>query len=108
MSLPVIKADNSYWVYILECQNGSYYTGYTNDLDQRYQLHLKGKASKYTRSFKPLRIAFSYKLNNDKLLALKLERDIKKLSRQQKNLLIASPALLSTFFTYIDIVTENS
>ena len=43
-----------FWVYILECANGGSYTGYTNNLQKRYQEHCEGKGAKYTRSFKPL------------------------------------------------------
>ena len=88
--------DQCYWVYILYCQNNSYYTGYTNNLPKRYQAHQKGTASKYTRSFKPLRIAQSWKINGDKSLAMKIERAIKKLPRAEKEKLIARPSTLST------------
>ena len=78
-----------YWVYILHCNNNHYYTGYTVDLEKRYQAHLNGTASKYTRSFKPLSIVFSLKIE-DKSIAMKIEREIKKLSRVEKEKLIAS------------------
>src|SRR3990167_1316322 len=84
----------TYWVYILECSDGSYYTGYTTDLTKRYQAHLNGTASKYTRSFKPIKIAQSWEIIGDKSLAMTIERDIKKLSRIQKERLIANPNLL--------------
>lgn len=80
----------TFWVYILECSNGSYYTGYTVDLTKRYQAHLKGSASKYTRSFKPIRIAQSWKVD-DKSTAMKLEKYIKQLSRQEKEKLLFRP-----------------
>ena len=48
----------TYYVYILLCKNGSYYTGYTTDIKRRYKEHLKGTAkSKYTRSFKVKNLA---------------------------------------------------
>ncbi|MBV9575864.1 MAG: GIY-YIG nuclease family protein [Gammaproteobacteria bacterium] len=87
-----------YWVYILYCENNSYYTGYTTDLDKRYQAHLNGKASKYTRSFKPVQIAQYWKLLCDKRTAMQIERHIKNLSRLQKEKLIASPSMLFEFF----------
>lgn len=86
----------SYWVYMLLCENHSYYTGYTDNLEKRFRAHMNGTASKYTRSFKPLKIAQCWLVDNDKLLALKLERDIKKKSRQQKLQLILNPASLCT------------
>lgn len=85
-----------YWVYILHCENDTYYTGYTTDLMKRYQAHCTGTAScKYTRSFKPIRIAQSWEINGTKSEAMKVEAAIKKLSRAQKLQLILQPALLS-------------
>lgn len=85
-----------YWVYILHCDNNSYYTGYTNDLNKRYQAHLDGTSKcKYTRSFKPLAIAQSWKIAGDKSHAMKIENSIKKLTRTQKEKIIADPTLVS-------------
>lgn len=84
----------SYWVYILHCSNNCYYTGYTIDLTKRYAAHLDGTASKYTRSFKPLRIAQSWEIGEDKSMAMKLEHYIKQLSREEKEKIIKNPALL--------------
>ena len=90
-------SDQSYWVYILHCKNNTYYTGYTNDLAKRYQSHLDGTGKcKYTRSFKPLSIAQCWQINGDKSLAMKIECDIKKLSRAQKTKIILQPDTLST------------
>lgn len=50
--------ESPYWVYMLLCENNTYYTGYTNNLEKRYQSHVGGNGGcKYTRSFKPLKIA---------------------------------------------------
>lgn len=87
-----------YWVYILLCTNQNYYTGYTNDLEKRFQAHLSGKASKYTRSFKPLFIAQSWQ-TSDKVNALRIERYIKTLSKIQKEELINNPDLLYEIIT---------
>lgn len=85
-----------YWVYILHCENNTYYTGYTNDLAKRYKSHIDGTGRcKYTRSFKPLGIAQCWKINDSKVLAMQMEREIKKLSRVEKEKLIANPAMLS-------------
>jgi putative endonuclease len=85
-----------YWVYILLCENNSYYTGYTTDLVKRYESHLNGTASKYTRSFQPVKIAQYWKINN-KSSAMRYEHAIKKLSRQDKENIIATPTLLYEF-----------
>ncbi len=82
------------WVYILLCNNGAYYTGYTTDLNRRFVEHLAGTAKcKYTRSFKPIKIAQSWQVDNTKL-AKRLEIYIKKLSKKEKEILILSPELL--------------
>lgn len=84
-----------YWVYILLCNNNAYYTGYTNDLARRYDSHVNGTGQcKYTRSFKPVCIAQSWKIEGGKALAMKIERHIKTLSRAEKEHLIANASTL--------------
>ena len=75
-------------VYILHCVNDTYYTGYTTDIDRRYQEHVnKSDKCRYTRSFPPKRLsAFWY--FDDKSTALKEEARIKKLSRIEKEKMI--------------------
>lgn len=80
-----------HWVYIIECQNGTYYTGYTNNLIRRYHEHTSGLRCKYTRSFKPLQIAQCWPVLSGKSDALKLEHRIKKLSKAHKIKLIDNP-----------------
>ncbi|KTC66658.1 nuclease (plasmid) [Legionella adelaidensis] len=87
--------NKNYWVYILLCENNTYYTGYTNDLEQRYQSHIDGTGGcKYTRSFRPLKIAQSWKIAGGKGDAMKIERHIKKLTRKEKEKLIKFPEAL--------------
>ncbi len=90
----MLSQQKCYWVYILHCQNHSYYTGYTTDLAKRFAAHRKGIASKYTRSFKPICIAQSWQFNC-KSVAMRVEHMIKNLSRQHKERLIANPSLLA-------------
>ncbi len=85
-----------YWVYILYCENNSLYTGYTNNLTKRYNAHLKGTASKYTSSFKPIGIAQSWEINSGKSDAMRIESYIKNLSRIEKEKIIKNPSLLMT------------
>lgn len=87
-------------VYMLYCENNSYYTGYTNDLARRYQAHLGGKC-KYTRSFKPLTIAASWTIEGEKRDAMRIERYIKSLNRQKKEALLASPDSIKCHFSCI-------
>lgn len=90
-------SDTCYWVYILLCENNHYYTGYTNDLAKRYQSHVDGTGKcKYTRSFKPICIAQSWIINGDKSLAMRFERYIKALSRDEKEQIINDPSLLES------------
>lgn len=89
---------SNYFVYILNCENGTFYTGYTTDLERRYQEHVAGSAKcKYTRSFKPLSIAQSWKIPGDKALAMKCERLIKNMSKLEKQQLILSPEQLYAY-----------
>jgi len=77
--------ENHYWVYILLCSNNNYYTGYTTDLTKRYKAHLNGTGGKYTRSFKPLKVAQCWKVAGEKAFAMEVERYIKKLSRAESD-----------------------
>jgi len=81
-------AKNKTWyVYILICNNGSLYTGITNDLKKRYKRHCEGKASKYTRSFGVKALAYKEKCSS-KSSALKKEVKIKRFTRPEKLALI--------------------
>ena len=77
------------FVYILRCKDGSLYTGWTNNLEHRLAMHRAGKGAKYTRGREPLELVYSEELP-DKSAALKREYAIKQLTREQKQLLIAS------------------
>ena len=81
----LLKADPPLWLYMLECDNGNFYTGYTKNLAIRYYQHKSGKKSaKYTRSFKPVRIAQCWRLFDSIATALKVERFIKNQNRSTK------------------------
>jgi putative endonuclease len=55
----------SYFVYIVECNDATYYTGITNNLEQRLLEHNQGKrAAKYTRSRRPVKLVYQEKLKN--------------------------------------------
>lgn len=72
-----------WYVYIIKCKDGSLYTGATNNLGERFEKHKVGKGGKYTRSHTPEKIVFFEKCSN-KIVALKKEREIKKLPRKKK------------------------
>ncbi len=74
-----------YWTYILECADGSFYTGITNNLDHRIKQHngnLKGGA-RYTRSRQPVIIRY-FELYQSHKAAAKREYQLKQLSHKQK------------------------
>lgn len=75
------------YVYILECEDKTLYTGWTTDLDNRLETHNAGKASKYTRARLPVQLVYFEAFDN-KIDAQKREWKIKQLSRKQKLKLI--------------------
>ena len=76
-----------HYVYILQCADGSLYTGWTTNLEGRVDMHNTGKASKYTRSKLPVQLVYHERVA-DKSEALKREYAIKQLSRDEKIKLI--------------------
>ena len=73
----------AFCVYILLCGDGSFYTGYTKDLDARTRLHQSGNGAKYTKSHQPITVAYAETFTS-RSEAMRRERDIKRLSHQQK------------------------
>ena len=71
------------WVYVLECGDGSYYTGWTNDLAKRVRTHQAGKGGKYTRSRLPVRLIKKWKAKN-RNEAMGREAMFKSLNRREK------------------------
>ncbi|WP_296254769.1 GIY-YIG nuclease family protein [uncultured Ezakiella sp.] len=78
---------NNYYVYILECKDGSFYCGITTDLQRRLNQHNNGTASKCTRARLPVKMVY-HEDNHNKSTALKREAQIKKLTHKQKQELI--------------------
>ncbi len=77
-----------HYVYMIECVNGSYYTGYTTDVERRYQEHQQGSSKcRYTRSFPPKKLAAYWSFANP-IDALAVERQIKEMSKLEKQQLI--------------------
>lgn len=72
------------WVlYLLECKNGAFYAGITNNLEQRYAAHASGKGARYTRANPPVKILAS-KLYADRSTASVAEAQLKQLPRHKK------------------------
>jgi putative endonuclease len=81
-----------FYVYILLCDDGSFYTGYTKNIDARTRLHANGKGARYTRMHKPERVAY-VEFFGSRAKAMKREREIKKMTHRQKLTLINSRKL---------------
>jgi len=77
-----------FYCYILECSDGTYYTGWSKDPEQRLIQHNRGTGARYTRSRRPVRLVYVEELP-DKVTALKRERAIKALPRAKKQKLIS-------------------
>jgi putative endonuclease len=78
----------AYFVYMLLCEDGSYYLGSTVDIDQRFAMHLSGKGASYTRSHKPVKVVYR-EVQANKSAALKREIELKKLTHAQKTKLVS-------------------
>ena len=76
----------SWYVYLIECRDGSIYTGVARDVAARYSAHAAGKGARYTRSRPPERLIAVFAAA-DKSAALREELRIKRLSAQQKRAL---------------------
>jgi putative endonuclease len=75
------------YTYILKCKDGTYYTGWTNDLDRRLKVHNSGKGGKYTRCRLPVELVYQ-ESHETKEEAMRREWEIKQLSRAEKEELI--------------------
>ena len=75
------------YTYILECKDGSYYTGWTNNLEKRLKEHNEGKGAKYTKARKPVRLLYFEEFDS-KEDAMKREYAIKQMKRKEKEKLI--------------------
>jgi putative endonuclease len=73
----------TWFLYLLECNNGAYYAGITNDLEARFTTHLSGKGARYTRANPPIKIIAS-KSYPDRSTASIAEAQLKALHRNKK------------------------
>ena len=89
-----MAARRSRWhVYLLRCADGTLYTGITTDVSRRVKQHNAGTASRYTRSRRPVVLLY-HKRVTDQSAALKREIAIKKLSREEKESLVATKPVI--------------
>lgn len=73
----------NWWLYLIECRNGSFYTGIALDVDARYAQHVAGQGAKYTRAHRPLRLLGRIPFQ-DHRSAAQAEIAFKKLTKYQK------------------------
>lgn len=78
---------SKHYAYMLRCNDNSIYSGYTNNLDERLEVHNSGKGAKYTRARLPVKLEY-FEEFNDKKEALKREREFKKYSHYEKENII--------------------
>ncbi|WP_442682475.1 GIY-YIG nuclease family protein [Stenotrophomonas sp. JC08] len=72
-----------WFLYLLECRDGSYYAGISTDVQARFQAHVAGKGARYTRAHPPLRI-LGWRAYADRSAASRAEWQIKQLPRDRK------------------------
>lgn len=87
-----VTANRNYYAYVVECSDGTLYTGWTNDLEKRIDVHNTGKGAKYTRVRLPVRLLASWTFEN-KIEAMQMEYRIKQLPKKKKLDLIKNSSL---------------
>lgn len=85
------KGTQMQYTYIVECRDGTLYTGWTTDLEKRIKAHNTGKGAKYTKNRAPVRLVYHEEYET-KQEALKREYAIKQMTRREKLALIAGQA----------------
>jgi putative endonuclease len=79
---------DTHWVYVVECADGTYYTGYTTDVERRVAEHDAGEGAKYTRGRTPVELVHA-EAHGSRSAALSREYEVKQLSRDEKAALAA-------------------
>lgn len=76
------------YCYIVECADGTYYTGWAVDPEKRVKVHNAGRGAKYTKMRLPVRLVY-VEQQPDRVTAMKRERAIKKMTREKKQKLFS-------------------
>jgi putative endonuclease len=85
---PTVSSDSAdHHVYVIECVDGSLYTGYTTDVQRRVEEHDAGEGAKYTRGRTPVALVYTESFDS-KSEAMSREYEIKQLSRAEKERLV--------------------
>lgn len=75
--------ENNHYMYVVECNDKTYYTGYTNNLKKRLSMHNNGTGAKYTRGRRPVLLVY-FEVFETKQAAMQAEYCFKQLKRKQK------------------------
>jgi putative endonuclease len=73
----------AYYCYIVECADGTFYTGWAIDPQRRLKVHNQGRGARYTRSRRPVKLVYVEEVA-DHVSAMKREREIKKFTHERK------------------------
>uniref|UniRef100_A0A7C4R2N9 GIY-YIG nuclease family protein n=1 Tax=candidate division CPR3 bacterium TaxID=2268181 RepID=A0A7C4R2N9_UNCC3 len=79
---------DQWYLYILICKGDKLYTDIAKDVEARFELHKTGKGAKYTRANKPIKIVYTEEFKT-RSRALKREAEIKKMNREEKDVLVS-------------------
>lgn len=82
-----MEQKSNHYVYMLKCSDQTLYTGYTTDINRRIAMHERGKGAKYTRGREPFELVYAEEFST-KVLAMRKEYQIKRLSRAKKETLM--------------------
>lgn len=83
------KEREAYFVYLLLCDDGSYYTGYTNNVALRFERHKKGYGARYTRIRRPEKVVYVEEFKT-RGAAIRRELQVKSLTHREKHELIST------------------
>ena len=78
---------SDHYVYVLECADGTFYTGYTTDVERRVAEHDAGEGAKYTRGRTPVELVYTERFDS-RSAAMSREYELKQLSRPAKERLV--------------------
>ena len=92
LRLAIIPAVPAFFCYMLECSDGTLYTGWTTDPDRRLRQHAAGRGARYTRAHRPLRLVFVEPQPN-RGDAMRREHVLKGMPRARKLALIAASTM---------------
>lgn len=101
-----MKEEIKNYTYMLLCADGTYYTGWTNQIRKRIRAHNSGKGAKYTKGRGPLKLVY-LEISDTKEAAMKREAAIKKLTRRGKEALIQTEESLALVRQVTEIPFDN-